>query len=153
MKMIFIAEEMSVCCRFFFFFLSGRLILANPSERYTWTRCIVGRELVRCIVRTNPLPVKQSLFPADRLRYWARTGLPSGNQIPSSHVQRGQKRCAYLGIYLSCSRTCSPPAYLSYLRFSTCIRVGSVCAQITKWILAARAAFSMICAVAQMDQV
>lgn len=148
MKTISIAEEMSVCYRS----LPGRLILANATLAL-YTAGMLRRtrtRLLYCIVRTNPLPVKQSLFPADRLRYWARTGLPSGNQIPSSHVQRGQKRCAYLGIRLSCSRTCSP-AYLSYLRFSACIRVGSVCAQITKWILAARAAFSMICAVAQMD--
>lgn len=45
-------------------------------------------------------------------------------------------------------------AYLpAYLRFPACIRVGSACAQITKWILAARAAFPMICAIARMDQV
>jgi len=131
METISIAEEMSVCYRIPY---RWKLISASVCAGYIRPRTefIRGRQARRrgFHVRAhmeNPLRAKQSLFPADRLRYWARTGLPSrGIRYPARIVQPGPQKTRTPRNPPTFPSACTRlPAYPpTHLRFPTCVRVG-----------------------------
>lgn len=101
----------------------------------------VDRETI-VIPNESPALLRQERDFRRGIRYPARVCATHGQKMrtPRNPPTPSEGTPTHLSAYL--------PTYLRFTR----IRVGSACAQITKWILAARAAFSMIRAVVQMDR-